>query len=72
MFFVSHVLFYIFHLGKQAASCSGYIHCYSRKLEFLSNLGLNNILHFFGAYQLIRLLNLPNSEPLFYVIHPLR
>ena len=42
MFFVSHLLFYIFHLGKQAASCSRYTHYYFRKPEILSNLGSDN------------------------------
>ena len=41
LFFVSHV-FYISHLGKQAASIVRYTHCYSGKLEFLSTLGPSN------------------------------
>ena len=40
--FVSHVLFHIFPL-KIAASCSRYTHCHSRKFEFLSYLGPDNI-----------------------------
>ena len=73
MFFVSHVLFYIFHLGKQAASCSRYTHYYFRKPEILSNLGSDNSPSlFFGAYRLISLLNSPGSATtvLRYVFYP--
>ena len=49
-----------FSLSK-ATSCSIYTHCHSSKLEVLSNLGSDNSLHYYGAYQLISLLNLPNS-----------
>ena len=58
-FFVSRVFLY-FSLSK-AASCSRYTHCHSSKLEFLSNLGSENNPHYYGAYHLISLLNLPNS-----------
>ena len=57
--FVSNVLLY-FSLSK-AASWSRYTHCHSSKLDFLSNLGSENSPHYYGAYQLISLLNLPNS-----------
>ena len=58
-FFVSCVFLY-FSLSK-AASCSRYTHFHSSKLEFVSNLGSENSAHYYGAYQLISLLNLPNS-----------
>ena len=57
--FVSNVLLY-FSLSK-AASWSRCTHCHSSKLDFLSNLGSENSPHYYGAYQLISLLNLPNS-----------
>ena len=57
--FVSNVLLY-FSLSK-AASWSRYTHCHSSKLDFLSNLGSENSPDYYGAYQLISLLNLPNS-----------
>ena len=58
-------VFYIFHLGKLLLA-----HCHSCILDFLSNLGFYKInlvnlekivFRLFGAYQLISLLNLPNS-----------
>ena len=58
-FFISRVFLY-FSLSK-TASCSWYTHCHSSKLEFFSNLGLENSPHYYGAYHLISLLNLPNS-----------
>ena len=67
--FVSRVLLY-FWLSK-AASRSRYTHCHSSKLEFLSNLGSKNSPHYYGAYQLISLLNLPNSATNI-LYHPLR
>ena len=52
----------LYFLLSKAASCSIYTHCHFSKLEVLSNLGLDNSLHYYGAYQLISLLNLLNSE----------
>ena len=57
--FVSRVLLY-FSLSK-AASCSRYTHCHSSRFEILSNLDSEDSPHYYGAYQLISLLNLPNS-----------
>ena len=45
---------------RKAASCSKYIYCHSHQLEFLSNLGSDNIPSLFWAYELISLLNLTN------------
>ena len=58
-FFVSRVFLH-FSFSK-ATSCSRYIQCHSRKLEFLSNLGLENSPYHCRAYQLISLLNFLNS-----------
>ena len=61
LFFVSHVFLY-FSLSK-AASYFRYTHCHSNKLELFSNLVSDNSSpHYYGAYQLISLLNLPNSS----------
>ena len=75
-FFVSRVFLY-FSLSK-AASCSRYTHYHSSKLEFLPNLGSEDSPHYYGAYQLISLLHLPNSatnilyhSSLREVFHPL-
>ena len=61
LFFVSRVFLY-FSLTK-TASYFRYTHCHSNKLEFFSNLGSDNSSpHYYEAYQLISLLNLPNSS----------
>ena len=57
--FCSPRAFLYFPLRK-AASCSKYTYCHSRKLEFLYNLGSDNNLLLFWAYQFISLLNLTN------------
>ena len=59
LFFVSGVFLY-FSLSK-AASCFRYTHFHSSKLEFLYILGSENSPHYYGAYHLKSLLNLPNS-----------
>ena len=69
-FFVSRVFLY-FSLSK-AASCYRYTHCYSSKLEFLSNLGSENNPHYYGAYQLVNCLICLILQPIFCIIHPLR
>ena len=55
--FCSPRAFLYFPLRK-ATSCSKYTYCHSCKLEFLSNLGSDNMPLLFWAYQLISLLNL--------------
>ena len=54
-----------YFLLRKAASCSRYMHCYSRKLEFNSNLGLNN------SPSLFRSLSIYILQPPFHVIHRL-
>ena len=46
---------------SKVASCSRYTHFHFSKLDILSNLGSKNSPHYYGPYQLISLLNLPNS-----------
>ena len=58
--FVSCVLFHILSRRKAAFS-SKHTHCHSCIHELLSTWGLGNSPLFFGAYQLISLLNLSNS-----------
>ena len=71
LLFVSHVIFYISHLGKQATSCSRYTHCYPRELEFLSNSGSGNS-RFLEHIDLLACLIHLILQPLCYIIHPLR
>ena len=60
VFLLSVLFLECFSLSK-AASCSRYTHFHSSRLEFHSNLGSENSPDYYGAYQLISLLNLPNS-----------
>ena len=53
----SSVRFLNFSLSK-AASCSRYTHCHSRKLLVIYCQSI--VLHYYRAYQIISLLNLPN------------
>ena len=71
LLFVSHVIFYISRLGKQATSCSRYTHCYPQELEFLSNLGSGNS-PFLEPIDLLACLIYLILQPLCYIIHPLR